>query len=218
MRSAEIENGDHHMNRHALIAILALIWVAALALPAPAQDVTADVRTWSGQSWRLSQPSLEVFYTIVSKPPDQGAPAGGGRGEMDKVTSLNSMTLGNLSRESVDPSLMTLNRFFGKSAPETIQGHRQGQEITAYRAGVATQVPLDNISSIIFKRQPVRDSSLPPYVAATHIRHGADIALADGTRIDADYVNLGTAIVRGTTPEGRMDIPWQDIEVLRFAR
>jgi hypothetical protein len=128
------------------------------------------------------------------------------------------LTLGGLARESVDPSLATLNRFFGKAAPETIQGHRQGQEITAYRAGVATQVPLGNISSIIFKRQPVRDSSLPPYVATTHIRHGADIALVDGGRIDADYVNLGTAILRGTTPDGRMDIPWQDIEVLRFAR
>ncbi len=204
------------MNRHALITILALIWVAALPLPAPAQDITADVKTWSGQSWRLSQPSLEVFYTIVSKPREESA-AGGSSGEIDKVTSVNSMTLGSISRESVDPSLMTLNRFFGKAAPETIQGHRQGQEITAYRGGVATQIPLGNISSITFKRQPVRDSSLPPYVAATHIRYAADIALADGGRIDADYVNLGTAILRGNTPDGRMDIPWQDIEVLRFA-
>ena len=204
------------MNRHAIIAILALAGLAALALPARAQDITADVKTWSGQSWRLSQPSLEVFYTIVSKPQDQGAQ--GGSAAMDKVTTFNNLTLGGLSRESVDPSLMTLNRFFGKAAPETIQGHRQGQDIMAYRGGVATQIPLGNISSITFKRQPVRDSSLPPYVAATHIRYAADIALADGTRIDADYVNLGTAILRGTTPDGRMDIPWQDIEVLRFAR
>jgi hypothetical protein len=203
------------MNRHVLIAILALAWVAAFALPAQAQDITADVKTWSGQSWRLSQPSLEVFYTIVSKPQETTTAGGGG---VDKVTSFSSLTLGGLGRESVDPSLMTLNRFFGKTAPETIQGHRQGQEITAYRGGVATQIPLANISGITFKRQPVRDSSLPPYVAATHIRYAADIALADGTRIDADYVNLGTAILRGTTPDGRIDIPWQDIEVLRFAR
>ena len=202
------------MNRHAVIAILALIWVAAHALPALAQDVTADVKTWSGQSWRLSQPTLEVFYTIVSKPQGDGAAGGGGTGP----TSFSNLSLGGLNRESVDPSLMTLNRFFGKTAPDTIQGHRQGQEITAHRGGVATQIPLGNISSITFKRQPVRDSSLPPYVAATHIRHAADIALADGTRIDADYVNLGTAILRGTTPDGRLDIPWQDIEVLRFVR
>jgi len=207
------------MNRHAIIAILTLAGLAALALPAQAQDITADVKTWSGQSWRLSQPTLEVFYTIVSAPQDQGAQAGGGGSSgMDKVTSFNSLTLGGLGRESVDPSLVTLNRLFGTKAPDTIQGHRQGQEITAYRGGVATQVPLGNISSITFKRQPVLDSSLPPYVAATDIRYAADIALADGTRIDADYVNLGTAILRGTTPDGRIDIPWQDIEVLRFAR
>ena len=204
------------MNRHALIGILALIWVAAVALPAPAQDITADVKTWSGQSWRLSQPSLEVFYTIVSRPQEQSA--GGGGGSVGQLTSFGSLSLGSLGREAADPSLVTLNRFFGKTAPDTIQGHRQGQEITAYRGGVATQVPIANISSIIFKRQPVRDSSLPPYVAATHVRYAADIGLADGTRIDADYVNLGTAILRGTTSDGRMDIPWQDIEILRFAR
>ena len=202
------------MNRHALIAMLALIGVAAYALPAVAQDVTADVKTWSGLSWRLSQPSLETFYTIVSKPQADSATGGGGTGP----TGFSNLTLGGLGRDSVDPSLMTLNRFFGRTAPDTIQGHRQSQEITAYRGGVATQVPLGTISSITFKRQPVRDSSLPPYVAATHIRHAADIALADGTRIDADYVNLGTAILRGTTPDGRLDIPWQDIEVLRFVR
>lgn len=206
------------MNRHALIAVLILALVGALGLPAQAQDITADVKTWSGQSWRLSQPTLEVFYSIVTKSQEQAGPGSAGSNAMDKVTSFSSLTLGGLTREAADPSVTTLNRFFGKSAPDTIQGHRQGQEITAYRGGVATQVPLGNISSITFKRQPVRDSSLPPYVAATHIRYAADIALADGTRIDADYVNLGTAILRGTTPDGRMDIPWQDIEVLRFAR
>jgi hypothetical protein len=208
------------MNRRALVAILALALVAALGSPTHAQDVTADVKTWGGQSWRLSQPTLEVFYSIVSKPQDQAGPggAGGGSNAMDKVTSFSSLTLGGLTREAVDPSVATLNRFFGKSAPDTIQGHRQGQEITAYRGGVATQIPLGSISSVTFRRQPVQDSSLPPYVSATHIRYSADIALADGTRVDADYVNLGTAILRGITPDGRVDIPWQDIEVLRFAR
>ncbi|MGH7703183.1 MAG: hypothetical protein ACREMO_08815 [Gemmatimonadales bacterium] len=203
------------MNRHVLIAILALIWVAAFAPPAQAQDVTADVKTWSGQSWRLAQPSLELFYSIVAKPQEAGGEKGS---EAGRATNFTSLTLGGLNRESIDPSVATLNRLFGKSAPDTIQGHRQGQEITAYRGGVATQIPLASISSISFKRQPVRDSSLPPYVAATHIRYAADIALVDGGRIDADYINLGTAILRGTTPDGRMDIPWQDIEVLRFAR
>jgi len=189
------------MNRFTLIASLTALWIAALSLPATAQDVTADVKTWSGQTWSLSQPSLELFYSIVSKSQEGTADRGAG-----------------LRTEAADPSLVTMNRFFGKSAPDTIQGHRQAQEITAYRGGVSTQIPLASIASITFKRQPVQDSSLPPYVAATHVRYAADIDLADGRRIAADYVNLGTAILRGATPDGRLDIPWQDIEVLRFTR
>jgi hypothetical protein len=208
------------MSLHSIIAILTLAGLAGLALPAQAQDITADVKTWSGQSWRLSQPSLEVFYTIVSKPQEsrQASSGGGGSNQMDRVTSFNSLSLGGLGPGSWDPSLITAERFFGKTPPDTVQGHRQGQDITAYRGGVATLIPLGNISSITFKRQPVSDSSLPPYVAGTHARYAADIALIDGTRIDADYVNLGTALLRGTTPDGRIDIPWQDIEVLRFTR
>ncbi len=209
------------MNRHVLIAVLALTGILTMAVSVQAQEVTADVKTWSGQSWKLSQPSLEVFYSIVSRAQDQnsGAAAGGGSNNaMDKVTSFSSLNLGGLTREAIDPSVATLNRFFGKSAPDTIQGHRQGQDITAYRGGVATQIPLTSITSITFKRQPVRDSSLPPYVAGTHVRYAADIALTDGGRVNADYVNLGTAILRGNTVDGRVDIPWQDIEVLRFAR
>ena len=56
----------------ALVACLAL-W----ATPSPAQDMSADVRTWAGQSWRLAQPSFEVFYTIPAPAkggPDYGAP------------------------------------------------------------------------------------------------------------------------------------------------
>jgi hypothetical protein len=203
------------MNRRVLITTLALLWIAFFSLPALAQDVTAEVKTWSGQSWRLSQPSLEVFYSIVSKSREGGADAGS---EAGKATNFTNLTLGGLSRESTDPSVATLSRLFGENAPDTIQGHRQAQQITAYRGGVVTQIPLGSISTITFKRQPVQDSSLPPYVAATHIRYAADIALADGGRIAADYVNLGTAILRGATVDGRIDIPWQDIEVLSFTR
>lgn len=205
------------MNPRSLITSLALLLMvlAAVPLPASAQDVTADVKTWSGQSWRISQPSLEVFYSIVSKSREAGADTGS---EINKATNFASLTLGGISREASDPSVATLSRFFGKDAPDTIQGHRQAQEIAAYRGGVATQIPLAGIASITFKRQPVLDSSLPPYVAATHVRHAADITLIDGGRIAADYVNLGSAILRGASVDGRIDIPWQDIEVLSFTR
>ena len=55
-------------------------------------------------------------------------------------------------------------------------------------------------------------------MAPTHIRYAASVVLTDGSRVDGDYVNLGTVVLRGQTPEGRVDIPWQDIEVVRFSR
>src|SRR4030095_562613 len=57
-----------------IIAAAALTWTVSSAA---AQDVTATVRTWSGQSLQLVQPSLEVFYTIVSKTQETSAAAGG---------------------------------------------------------------------------------------------------------------------------------------------
>jgi hypothetical protein len=47
---------------------------------------------------------------------------------------------------------------------------------------------------------------------------GPYIVLADGTRVEADYVNLGTLIVRGMTPAGRVDIPWRNIQTVEFRR
>jgi hypothetical protein len=36
--------------------------------------------------------------------------------------------------------------------------------------------------------------------------------------VEADYVNLGGMLLRGTTPGGRIDIPWQDIQTVEFRR
>ncbi len=197
---------------------LSLVLVAALlglAGSATAQEVTAAVRTWSGDALQLTQPSLEVFYTIVSK--SQETPGGGGTG-VGQFGGMSSLGLGVLGRQAVDPSLFTLNRLFGSQAPDTIQGHRQAQEITVYRGGVAMQVAVANIATLAFARQPVRDSSLPPYIADTHVRSSATVLLTDGTRVEADYVNFGGMLLRGTTPSGRIDIPWQDIQTVEFRR
>jgi len=65
------------MNPKVLIGPLAALAVlGAVALPAAAQDVTAEVKTWAGQSLRLSQPSLEVFYTIVPREEGPSKPSG----------------------------------------------------------------------------------------------------------------------------------------------
>ena len=198
------------MSRKMVLSLLLATALAGSAGTAAAQDVTAAVRTWSGQSLRLSQPSLEVFYTIVSKAQESAAGGGGGR--------VGQAGLGSLGTQYQDPSLFTLNRLFGSQAPDTIQGHRQAGDITVYRGGVATQIALDRIASLAFTRQAVKDSSLPPYVAGSHTRSAATVVLTDGARVDADYVNLGAMLLRGTTPGGRVDIPWQDIQTVEFRR
>ena len=40
----------------------------------------------------------------------------------------------------------------------------------------------------------------------------------DGSRVEGDYVNLGTLVLRGRTSGGRLDISWGDIESVRFQR
>ena len=204
------------MSRKMVLSLLLATALAGSAGTAAAQDVTAAVRTWSGQSWQVTQPSLEVFYTIVSK--TQESTAGGAGTSVGQFGSMATLGLGGIGRQYVDPSLFTLNRLFGSQAPDTIQGHREAQDITVYRGGVATQIAVSSIASIAFAREPIQDSSLPPYLANTHVRSSATVLLTDGTRVDADYVNLGGMLFRGVIPGGRVDIPWQDIQTLEFRR
>ena len=204
------------MNLKTTVSLLLAAALAISAGSAAAQDVTATIRTWNGQSWQISQPSLEVFYTIVSK--SQESTSGGGSASVGQVSGMTNLGLGLLGRQTADPSLITLNRLFGSQAPDTIQGHRQAQEITVYRGGVATQIAVASIATLAFARQPVQDSSLPPYIANTHVRSSATVLLTDGTRVEADYVNLGGMLLRGAIPGGRIDIPWQDLQTVEFRR
>ena len=197
------------------LSLLLAAILAGAAGTAAAQDVTATVRTWDGQSWQIAQPSLEVFYTIVARTQTQDSGGGTGVGQLGGMSTLG---LGVLGRQAVDPSLFTLNRLFGSQAPDTIQGHRQAQEITVYRSGAATQIAVASIATLAFARQPVKDSSLPPYFTDSHVRSTATVLLTDGTRVEADYVNLGGMLLRGAIPGGRVDIPWQDIQSIEFRR
>jgi hypothetical protein len=170
--------------------------------------VSAEVRTWSGESWRLAQPSLEVFYTIPA--PAKGAtdsygapPAAGGAAGQSSL--------------SMSGPLQALESFFD-SGPGPRQGHRQAEYITIRRGTVETQMPLASITSLTFTRQPVSGSSLPPYYVGRHFRYAATAVLTDGSRIEGDYINLGTLVLRGQTAQGRLDISWEDIESVRFQR
>jgi hypothetical protein len=201
-----------------LIGSLTLAVAAAAASPAAAQDVTAEVRTWSGQSLQLSEPSLEVFYTIVPReegPGGQQPPgaAGGAPGAMGSGTST-----GSLVGTEISGSVRNLSRLFRDKGPEPLQGNRQAVTVSLTQAGVERRIPLEAIKDLAFRRTQVSDSTLPPYVAPTHFRYAASALLTDGSRVDGDYVNLGTAMLRGLTSQGRVEIPWQDIEVVRFSR
>ena len=185
-----------------LVACLAL-WATA----SPGQDMSADVRTWSGQSWRLAQPSLEVFYTIP-------APPKGGTDSSAPGAAAGSSSKSSLSMTG---SLGALESFFD-AGPGPRQGHRQADYITIRRGTVETRLPLATITSLTFTRQPVAGSGLPPYFVRRHIRYGATATLTDGSRVEGDYVNFGTLVLRGQTADGRVDISWEDIESVRFQR
>src|SRR5262249_11130686 len=176
-----------------VIGSLALVAVAAAASPAAAQDVTAEVRTWSGQSLQLSQPSLEVFYTIVPReegPGGQQVPgAGGAPGAMGSGTNT-----GSLVGTEVSGSIRNLSKLFRDKGPEALQGNRQALSVSLTQAGIERRIPLDAIRDLAFRRTPVSNSTLPPYVAPTHFRYAASALLTDGSRVEGDYVNLGTAI------------------------
>jgi hypothetical protein len=206
------------MTPRMLIGSLTLAVAAAAVSPAAAQDVTAEVRTWSGESVQLSQPSLEVFYTILPKTEEggggySGASAGGAPGTMGSGSGSGSQ-IGT----EISGSIRSLSKLFKDKGPEPLQGNRQILTVSLTQAGVERRIPLDAIKDLAFTRTQVADSTLPPYVAPTHFRYAASALLTDGSRVDGDYVNLGTATLRGLTSQGRVEIPWQDIEVVRFSR
>lgn len=185
-------------------AAAGLTAVVGIAMPVPAQTVAAEVRTWSGQVYQLADPSLEVRYTIVVPKKDEIA----GPPEPAATTGARTPMLFG--------SAAAIGQFLDKQ-PEPIQGHRQSETITLRNDRTEIRLPLGSVAALFFARQPAR-SSLPPYVASEHYRYAATAVLDDGSRIEGDYVNLGTTLLRGHTAQGRVDIPWEQIEIVRFKR
>jgi hypothetical protein len=104
------------------------------------------------------------------------------------------------------------------SASGPIQGIKTVETVTLRRGAVEYQVPISRLASLTFRRQAVQDSTLPPYFVPGHYRYAATAVLSDGSQVDADYVNLGTAMVRGKAAQGVIEVPWTEIEVVRFSR
>lgn len=200
------------MNRMALIGLVTLAGLMAAA-PGAGQEATAEVRTWTGQSWRLARPSFEVFYTIVPKA-EEGAGA--------SLPRLGAPApFGERSPLSPGAQPSGLTQMTGPPAdkePEPKQGHAEREFLTLRQGESEIRVPVISIASLLFSRRPIPRSPLPPYVAPAHFRYSATLVLVDGSRVEGDYVNLGTTVLRGTTPQGRVEIPWEEIELVRFGR
>jgi hypothetical protein len=190
------------MIANALRIAIGLVIVGATAGPAVAQSITAEVRTFGGQTYHLTDVSMEVLYTIVLPKGDAGpsetAPTTGPR---------TPMLFGSAAQ---------IGRFLDRG-PDPLQGQRQSETVTLRKNGVEVRLPLAAVDTLSFTRTRIV-STLPPYVASEHYRHTATAVLLDGSRIEGNYVNLGTTFLRGRTPYERVDIPWQDIETVRFTR
>lgn len=182
-----------------LNVLIGLLILAGAAVPAAAEDMIAEVRTWEGDSWRLTQPSLEVFYTIAA--PEGTKPEEGGQTQVSMgQTEITMKELPGVKEQVVKP----------------VYGHRRSDVVTLFTGGVETQIPLARIRHLQFFRQHPEKDSLPPYVAVSNFRYSAAAVLEDGSRIEGDYINLGTVVLRGTAPQGRVDIPWQEIDNVQF--
>jgi hypothetical protein len=191
------------MTPKALVVGVALAALAAGVAPAGGQTMNAEVRTWTGQVYQLADPSLEVRYTIMVKKADGAEPS-------DNAATTGAKT------PMLFGSASAIGQFLDKQ-PEPLFGNRQSETITMRKEGTEIRLPLASIGALFFARQPAR-STLPPYVASEHYRYSAIAVLSDGSRIEADYVSLGTTLLRGRTAHGRVDIPWEHIEVVRFTR
>ena len=171
-----------------------------------AEEVAAEVRTWDGAVFQLSQVSLETFYTIMPRPKE--GESAGGKAPDPGASGPRAQLFG---------SLESLSQFFDKQG-EPLQAHRHVESVTLARGSSEISVPLANIRNLRFERAAIVGSQLPPYVARSHYRYSATAVLTDGSMIQADNVALGTTRVRGVTPQGRLDLPWDAVESISFRR
>ncbi len=192
------------MRRQRVGVVTLAIAVAAIGGGAVGQGPSATVRTYQGIAYRIGDPSLEVFYTI-------------GEPEEKKEDLQNFAPTINVTTNTAAPGgAAPAPPPGGEKEEKLLRGHSRATEITVSREGVESRIHWDRIRAMFFTRKPVAVVGLPPYV--THYRYGVSVTLMDGERVEADYVNLGSAMLRGTTPNGRVDIPWEEVQQVIFER
>ncbi len=182
--------------------------VVLLVGSAPGQDINGTIRTYQGVSYRVAEPTLEMSYTI-------GEPKSIGHNP-SQVSGVQSGSI-NITTVSGGPS--GGEQPGGGAAEERLlRGHSRATEFAVWRHGIEGRIAWDEIRSMRFARNPVTVAGLrmPPYIP--DFKYSVSVVLITGEQVEADYVNLGGAIVRGTMPTGRLEIPWQEVETIIFER
>ena len=199
------------MRQHMITALAIVAVFLFLAGSAPGQDVNATIRTYSGVSYRIADPTLEVFYTIGEPKSTQTNPS-----QVSGAQSFGSMV--NITNVTGATGGAEQSGGGGAAEERLLRGHSQVTDVTVWRQGVETRIPLDQIRAMRFARKPVTVVGLrmPPYVP--DYRYSVSVGLVGGGQVEADYVNLGATVVRGTAPNGQLDIPWGEVETIIFER
>ncbi len=198
------------MRARMITAVAVMAIVMLLAGSAVAQESNATIRTYQGVSYKLADLSMEVFYTI-------GEPKGmeGGATQGAAAQPFGTMITIAPSQGGAPGGEQPTSTGSGEEK-KLLRGHSQATDVTVSRQGVETRIGWDQVRAMRFARAPVSVASLPPYVP--HYRYTATVSLVNGQQVEADYVNLGATVLRGMTQNGRMEIPWQDVEYLVFDR
>jgi hypothetical protein len=189
------------MRQHMVTALTAAVVVMFLVGSGLAQDTTATIRTYQGVSYKVADPSLEVFYTI-GEPKEKEEP-----GKFQPAISISTSATTTSGGEQAAG---------GAQEAKLLRGHSRASDITVSRQGVETRIALEHIRAMRFARKPVTNAILPPYVP--YYKYSVTVSLMSGQQVEADYVNLGMTIVRGASQNGRVDIPWEEVEDIAFER
>lgn len=190
------------MRHFAIGAVVVVVGVFCFTDSALSQESRATVRTYQGVSYKLDDPSLEVFYTIGEPKEKKDEGQAQSFQPTIAIAATAGAPAGGEQASSGDGGA-------GKDE-KLLRGHSRAAEIVILKDGVETRVAWDRIRSLYFSRKPVTVPGLPSYVP--HYRYAASAVLTDGVRVDGDYVNLGTTMLRGRAQTGRVDIPWEQIE------
>lgn len=197
------------MRHYTFGTVAALIAALTFAVgSAGGQESNGTIRTYQGATYELAELSVEVFYTIgepKERPDDRSE-------RFTTTISLSSTSTASGAGEPTAPAGAGAEK-----EPKLLRGHSRMADMTVSVRGVERRIPWDQIRTVRFSRAPVpAGSGLPPYVH--HYKHAASLGLVDGATVDADYVNMGGAILTGSSGGGQVAIPWDEVEYIVFAR